>query len=292
MHTQSKFKNTDPRKLRIQKWRWEEIVSKIASGDKSGKLFYLIGSRGSGKSTLMKDIVYHLRKSVDYAIAFSHTIDTCEMLKQFLPECNVYNEYREDIVQKAIKVMTAVQTKGKLRRLLIIMDDCMFDPKILNTKIMAELHMNGRHPNITLVNCCQFMMSVPLKLRGLIDYTFVLKTPRLSDQKRLHEYFFGMFEKRQDFTKVLEKCTNNYECLILDNTNPSTNLNDVLYYYKADPTIGSFRIGKKIFYELAHIYKKNGNHAEHDEENANEELNAIVEDVGNRNQPIDVVIKC
>jgi hypothetical protein len=44
-----------------------------------------------------------------------------------------------------------------------------------------------------------------------------------------------MFPTFESFCGVLDACTDNYECLVIDNATRSNNLEDLVFWYKASP---------------------------------------------------------
>jgi hypothetical protein len=57
------------------------------------------------------------------------------------------------------------------------------------------------------------------------------------------------------FCQVMNACTENYECLVLDNTSKSNKIEDCVYYYKA-PIRKGFRIGSEAMWQY---HQKNYN---------------------------------
>ena len=51
------------------------------------------------------------------------------------------------------------------------------------------------------------------------------------------------------FCKVMDACTENYECLVLDNTVKSNRIQDCVFWYKATVRKG-FRVGGPDFMEI------------------------------------------
>lgn len=225
---------------------------------KANRIILIVGKRGTGKSTLLKDILYHIRKRVDLGVAMSPTTDTVKMFEDCFPRANIYNEYSLDVVRSILESMTALKDQGVKREMVLTLDDCMFDKGIMKTKEMREIHMNGRHLNMWFINSVQYLMDLGPDLRSQIDYVFALKENVISNRQKLHKYFFGIFERYDEFSLVMDKCTNNHECLVLDNTSPNNKIEDSIYYYKADPTLGRFRLGRSIYYKLDHYYRKEG----------------------------------
>lgn len=227
---------------------------------KPKRTILIIGRRGAGKSTLLKDILYHIRKRVDTGFAMSPTHDTIRMFEDCLPPSHIYDEYSPEAVTNMLVSMKTLDELGKQKEIGVFLDDCMYDKSIMKSKNMREIHMNGRHLGFWFINSVQYLMDMPCDLRGQIDYVFALKENNISNRRKLHEYFFGVFDKYDDFSLVFDKCTNNYECLVLDNTQLTHDIQASIYYYKANDKIGKFRLGKSIYFKLDHYFRKEKTH--------------------------------
>lgn len=217
---------------------------------KEHRIILVIGKRGTGKSVLLRDIMYRLRKRIDIAFAMSPTLDTIKMFEECLPKSHVFDDYSLEQVQNIMKQMKALKEENKHRSGLLVLDDCMFDKKIMKSTEMREIHMNGRHFNLYFINSMQYVMDMGPDLRSQVDYLFVLKENVISNRQKIHKYFFGMFQDYDEFSLVMDKCTNNHECLVLDNTQPENDLSNCVYYYKANKDLESFRVGRSIYFKL------------------------------------------
>jgi len=235
-------------KIKIRKFLIDEM--------KADRTILIVGKRGTGKSTLLKDLLYHIRKRVDVGFGMTPTLDTARMLEECLPRSHIYNDYSLDTVKNILGNMKALEKARKVRHAMLALDDCMYDKTVMKTKEMREIHMNGRHFHLMFINCMQYVMDMGPDLRSQIDYLFSLKENIISNRQKMHKYFFGMFNKYEEFSMVMDKCTNNHECLVLDNTHPENNIEDSIFYYKANPTIGRFRVGKSIYFKLDHYYRR------------------------------------
>jgi hypothetical protein len=96
----------------------------------------------------------------------------------------------------------------------------------------------------------QFALGVPPALRTNIDYVFILRDPYLSNRKRIYENYAGMFPTFEAFCQIMDQCTENYECLVINNNTKSNKLQDQIFWYKADGH-GDFRLGSREFWELS-----------------------------------------
>ena len=72
-------------------------------------------------------------------------------------------------------------------------------------------------------------------------------TPNIATKKKYYEYFFGCFENFQEFRKVYDRVTDGYNVLVANNTAKSTNMNNVVSWYRA-AVRGPFRMGSRAFW--------------------------------------------
>ena len=59
-----------------------------------------------------------------------------------------------------------------------------------------------------------------------------------------------MFPTFEMFSQVMDQCTENYECLVINNNAKSNKLEDQIFWYKADSHT-NFRLGSKEYWELS-----------------------------------------
>jgi hypothetical protein len=76
-------------------------------------------------------------------------------------------------------------------------------------------------------------MDLPPSLRGQIDYVFILRDNIIENKQKLYKHFFGIFPTFESFNDVFTQCTENYECLVLNNRTTSNKIEDVVFWYKA-----------------------------------------------------------
>ena len=98
-------------------------------------------------------------------------------------------------------------------------------------------------------------MDLTPDLRANIDYIFVLRENILQNREKIYKNFFGIFPSFEMFNQVMNSCTENFECLVLDNTSRSNKIEDCVFWYKAK-LHSNFRIGSP---ELWAFHQKNYN---------------------------------
>ena len=63
----------------------------------------------------------------------------------------------------------------------------------------------------------QYSLGIPPSLRTNVDYIFILRENIVSNRKRLYEQYAGMFPTFESFAQIMDQCTENYECLVINN---------------------------------------------------------------------------
>jgi hypothetical protein len=114
-----------------------------------------------------------------------------------------------------------------------------------------------------LVITMQDPLGIPPTLRTNIDYVFILRENYIANRKRIYENYAGMFPTFESFCQVMDQCTENYECLVINNNSKSNKLHDQVFWYKADEH-GSFRLGSKEFWELSKGLKDDDEEEQYD----------------------------
>ena len=94
----------------------------------------------------------------------------------------------------------------------------------------------------------QYALGIPPNLRTNIDYVFILRENINSNRKRLYEQYAGMFPSLEVFNQVMDQCTENYECLVINNNAKSNSLCDQVFWYKAE-THDDFKICHPLFWK-------------------------------------------
>jgi len=230
---------------------------------KDDAVVLLIGKRGTGKSTMLRNIMYHMRNKLDVGIAMCPTEDETDDndgLHTFMPSCMIYNEYKGNVVSKMLKYQKRYAKrygKQNLKRMFIIMDDCMYDKNVMKGHEIRDIHMNGRHRKIFFINAVQYLMDIGPDLRTNIDYVFALKENIISNREKLHKYFLGMFESYSEFSNTMDTLTDGFSALVLNNRVRSTNTEDCVFWYEANPEEDkNFTLCNPVYWKMESNYKR------------------------------------
>ncbi len=228
----------------------------------------LIGKRGTGKSTLINDIMYHMRTNFNFGIAMSPTEESSESLGKIMPRTCVFDDFSEDAIGRMLRYQKKMVKHNNYRNMFIIMDDCAYDNRTLKNKNIREVFMNGRHRKIFIINAVQYMMDIPSFLRGQIDYVFATRDNIIDQREKLWKFFFGMFNEYKDFSTVMDNCTEGHNCIVLNNTVRSNNPEDCVFWYCANPQLPRFQLCDNVYWELDKKFYSSRDDAEEIDQNA------------------------
>ncbi len=225
-----------------------------------------IGRRRTGKSTLVRDLLYY-HQNLPLGTVISGTEESNGFYGKMVPPIFVHNEFNPTILADFVKrqrlfvaKMTKDQTEGRQSNLdpraFLILDDCMYDDTWTHDKHIRYLFMNGRHARVFFIITMQYPLGVPPALRTNIDYTFILREPYQINRKKIFENYAAAFPSFEFFCQVMDQCTQNYECLVINNNTQSNKLEDAVFWYKADMH-PDFKIGNPKFWQMSNeIYQE------------------------------------
>ena len=229
--------------------------------ENKGPVVVLIGRRDTGKSFLVRDLLYH-HKNIPIGTVISGTEAGNGFYSKHVPKLFIHDEYNTSIIENILKrqkiVLKGIKKDEEMHkrptkidpRAFVILDDCLYDGSWTKDKMMRLLFMNGRHWKVMLIITMQYPLGIPPNLRTNIDYVFILREPYINNRKRIWENYAGMFPTFESFTQVMDQCTENFECLVIDNNSKSNKIQEQIFWYKAQ-NHEDFKLGAKEYWDLS-----------------------------------------
>jgi hypothetical protein len=219
-----------------------------------------IGKRNTGKSWLLRDVLYQHR-NIPIASVISPTEVGNKGFSKLVPCMFIHEKYEPEIVDNVVRRQQLVLRKmerekrkyGKCEidpRAVFIMDDCMYNSSAWSRNpAVTSIFCNGRHFKLMFLLTFQYVLGVPPNLRNNVDYVFILRDNVLENRKKLWRHWAGVFPSFEMFCSVMDQCTENHECLVINNKSQSNKLEDCVFWYKAVDH-GNFRVGAPIFWQM------------------------------------------
>lgn len=226
---------------------------------KDNTVIVIIGRRGSGKSVLTREILWH-KKHLPIGTVISPTEEASPFFSEFIPKIFIHSKYTHElgvsvmarqllVTKKARKEIKKNKTTDINPMAFLVMDDCLATAKSWNKDdAILQIFMNGRHYKLTYILTMQHALGIPPALRTNLDYVFIFQEDVQSNRRRIYDHYAGIFPSYECFCSVLDQTTEDYGCLVIDNTSRSNKLQNRVFWYKAEWK-EDFRLGHQKFWE-------------------------------------------
>src|SRR5438552_808204 len=91
----------------------------------------IIGPRNTGKSVLLRDLLWHNRKKYDVAVGIFGSRGAFENLSDVLPSKMLYSGFDQKAIDSFFQSLEEVNSKSKKRHGILIEDDLFSNPNYL-----------------------------------------------------------------------------------------------------------------------------------------------------------------
>ena len=223
----------------------------------------IIGATHSGKTSLMKWEMYNLRHKFRFCIVVSKTADANMEYLRNVPDTFIYTKYPSKIIKELLAKQAILARLKKMKdprvenmniNVLLILDDILSDNQWKKDENVKDLVFNGRHFAITTFIIIQDQLGLPREFRGQLDYIFAFRMQSDEEKKRIYKYYWdSAFGDYRTFLDIMDKCTENRKCLVINNQNrTSTVFNEKISYCKTrhPSEIPEFKIGEAEVWKL------------------------------------------
>jgi hypothetical protein len=221
--------------------------------EQGGSKTVIIGKPGTGKTTLIKSLLYSKRNIFPVGIAMSGTEDSNGAYRKIFPSTFVFNNYDEEQVKSFVKRQKISKIHLPNPWAIILLDDCTDDPRIFNKPFMQGMYKRGRHWKMWFILSLQYCMDVKPVIRTNVDGTFILREPNIKNRKSLWENYASCVPDFSTFCDLMDQLTDNYTAIYIHNQTQSNNIEDCLFFYKAKPVPDGFKIGCPDFWDFHKI---------------------------------------
>jgi len=226
---------------------------------KNGCKLVIIGAPGTGKSTIIKSIIYAKKHILSIGQVFSGTEDSNGFFGEFFPESFIYSGLDTsdmsplDNFKKRQKIARQyIEPTGGHSWALQVIDDCTYDTSFLKKPIVKEYYKNGRHWAMLHILSLQYCLDIKPDIRVNINGVFILRESRLDIRKKLYENYGGCIPSFDMFCQIMDALTTDYTALYINNMSTSNKIEDTVFYYKANPNAipKDWKFGCKEFWQF------------------------------------------
>ena len=182
----------------------------------------IIGKRGTGKTVLVKDILYNNYNNIKEKTIIS-PIDNYDIFPDL-----VINDYNPEILSNVISKCKSNDES------LLILDNCLCSSSCLKDKNINSLFINSKTLKLNVIITMQYALSTTPSLRTHIDYVFIFIDIKVLNRKLLYEHYAGVFPTFEEFCQVMDQLSWQDNCLVINNITKSNKLEDRVFWYKAE----------------------------------------------------------
>ena len=210
----------------------------------------VIGQRGSGKTTLIKDIIkkkgYDMQKDV---YVFCSTEKLNPSYSEHVNSSNIYYDYEPSAIAKILKEVEENKMQKIKREIMIVFDDCTLD---LKKQQVQEILYNARHNLISYIWAMQYPEIIERDIRDNFDYVFLIGQNESTNLKRIYDYYAGFFSNFYAFKNVYAQLTKDFNCMVINNRGSRETVLDKIFTYKAEHENAKYLENKSDF-ALNHV---------------------------------------
>lgn len=239
--------------LQLEQFDLKKLVVS-PSGDYVNPRIAMIAKSGSGKSWVIREILYYLSKTnIPAGTVIAPTDKMTKFFDDIVPPSFIHHEYNENIIPKILSRQKYIIEKNETRkkegkkkidpRAFLVMDDCMSSKHLwLKDPNVLSIFNEGRHYQLTFILAMQYAIGIQPELRNNFDFIFLLGEDTYSSRKKIYEHYAGIFPKFDIFDQVFNQVTDDYGCMVLDNRIRSTDIQKKVFWFKSKPT-PAFKVG-------------------------------------------------
>ena len=189
----------------------------------------IIGNKG--KSIITKDILYNKRH-----IPAGMVISNKKNIKNeytYIPNIFIHNEYSSKNIRRFIKNQIDNVKKSDIdSRSFIVLDNIAYNDIKRNKYFRRLCDFNNKLNVLFIIE--MYFLEV-FNIEKSVDYIFILQENIIINKKNIYnKYFNNLNIQFSLYCKLMDDYTNDFNCLVLDVKSKSMNIQDKLYWYKAD----------------------------------------------------------
>lgn len=252
----------------IYRWDMKKFVP-----EKDGKRVCVLGGSGSGKSRF---VVEAMRECANVPVwqVLNPSEPANPMYGPHLPcdGCVVDDQEPEKLLLPLYKLKVRQFKRCKEWRIPksdpaqwkrdpsigLIMDDISEDPSIYKDPIFRWLYANSRQFKVLSFHLIQHYAYLLNNYRRSVSHMVVFRQNSPKNIKTIYNDFFGMFETVEEFSRALEMATENFGCLVVDMLNPSSKIEDRVFWYRAQYKQPDFIVGAEWWHKsVTKAYNEN-----------------------------------
>lgn len=229
-----------------------------------GSKLCIIGKAGSGKSCLIRNLIFSKRHIIPVGCVISGTEENNHFYENMFPNIFIYSDYNKSVVESLKERQKIAKEYLKNPWSIFIMDDCMDDLRIFNDPLMVGFFKNSRHWDCLSIFSNQYVLDFKPNIRTNIDGVFIFREPNVANRQKIYNNFASIIPTYNLFNQIMDEITGDYTCLYINNQIQSNQWQDCVMYFKAS-LIPDFKFGCQEYWDFALTRQKKQHYPDEDQ---------------------------
>lgn len=258
---------------------WTGDLGLVDDGVKGkGRVIVICAKRDMGKSVLSRWIMYVNHKVFYMGIGMSNVSSSWQDMEAAMPKMCVFPRFSEDTLKKLKKILDELSgdESWHVHHIYVSLDDVSEQKRggPLHCKILRDIFMTGRHPNITTSICVQNPVQLDKEMRQNVDKFIMGREANTNVRKQMFaEFFAEHFDNDFSvFCDVANMCTSSFRWLVYDSQKAKTckpayfdeekgrtvtTAEQCIFVIRAPPPdeIPHFRLGHRDVWLIDYLYR-------------------------------------
>lgn len=198
-------------------------------------------------------LLYQKRHIFPVGLVFSGTEKVTGYWSKIFPSTFVYPNLQLSRVQDFLQRQEISKKHLPNPWAVLLIDDCAFESKLFKSELFKEIFCNGRHYKFWLILSLQYPSDIQPHLRTNIDYTFIYKNNNLSEREKIYKNYASVIPTFKMFNDIMDELTEDYTALVINNLSQSNNLEDCIFWFRAQPFAEDFKFGSVDYWNHHHV---------------------------------------
>lgn len=169
---------------------------------------FVVGRKGTGKTTLVKDLLARAGDSEITVVGSHHDYEgvTCrDYSDEFI--ISYLDEQQEELRARGYEDTT--------HKVLVLEQDCEINWKL---PALRRMMFSSRTLKISMIVVAGYMMGIPPEMRAQFKYAFFFREPSKTSRNRIWNSFGGTFKTQQEFEQTFARITATpHQTMVVDN---------------------------------------------------------------------------
>lgn len=195
------------------------------------------GRRDTGKTFLVKDLLYHQNINVGFALVNNE--HEAEFYSEFMPKEFIHEGFNTSVIKNMLNRQKTMIQRNRTQMPVnlpayLVLDHCIYDTTLRDDENMRFLFLNHRCLCLMPIITFSYPLQLPSPYRYNANYIFILAENYIDNRRRLYDiYADKVVPTFELFCQLLDRYTENYGCLVINISSKKAELKDAVFWYRA-----------------------------------------------------------